>query len=67
MNVSKRKQALLAAVSSTVCAAVWMVNCVVDVLLSLAALPQDLLLSCLWAACAMLWWLRWHSERRAAE
>lgn len=67
MNVSKRKQALLAAVSSTVCAAVWLVNCVLDVLLCLTALPQDVLLTCVWAACATLWWVRWHSERRLAD
>lgn len=62
--MNKRKQTLLAAVSSTVCAAIWLANCVVDVLVPVDALRQDVLLTAVWAACAAFWWIRWRSERR---
>ncbi|MBQ7850238.1 MAG: hypothetical protein IJ343_10980 [Clostridia bacterium] len=63
--MTRLKHTLLAAAASTVCAAVWLANCVLDVCWGICgSLPQDVLLSCVWSACAVLWWLRWRQERR---
>ena len=54
--MTRLKHTLLAAAASTVCAAVWLANCVLDVCWGICgSLPQDVLLSCVWSACAVLW------------
>lgn len=66
--MKRQKQTLLAAVSSTVCAVVWLINCVLDIHWAIrGSLIQDALLTLVWAAGAVLWWLRWHGERRISE
>ena len=54
-----RKQALFAAVSSTACAAVWLVNCVLDVAYGLTGeLTMHVLMTGIWTLCAACWWGR---------
>ena len=67
--MTKCRQALFAAVSSTVCAVIWLVNSVLDVTMKLETPGQTALhmfSTAVWAACAVVWWLRWKQERRAA-
>lgn len=67
--MSRRRQSLMAAILSTVCAGSWLINCVLDVSLSIpGSLGRDVLLTLMWAGVALIWWLRWRSERcRARE
>lgn len=68
--MTKGKQALLAAASSTVCAAVWLANCAVDVVYGCTLteqLPLHILLTAVWAASAACWWLRWRSEKKRQQ
>ena len=67
--MSRRRQSLMAAILSTICAGSWLINCVLDVSLSIpGSLRSDVLLTLMWASVALIWWLRWRSERcRARE
>lgn len=66
--MTKCKQSLIAAVMSTICAAVWLANCIIDVMIGLTvygASPMSIILTVVWSVCAACWWLRWRQERRA--
>jgi len=68
--VTKRKQTLFAAVTSTACAVVWLANYVLDVALKAAAPGQTVLhalCTAAWAVSATLWWIRWHTSRRSGK
>lgn len=60
-----QKQTLLAAIASTVAAAIRGINCVVDVALPIyGSLPRDAALTIVWAVCAACWWVRWSRGRQ---
>ena len=64
--MTRQNQSLLAAALSTFCAGTWLINCALDVALSIpGSLGRDALLTLLWAVTATCWWLRWRQERRA--
>lgn len=68
--MSRQKQNLLAAVSSTVCAALWLANLAVDLVWKLESPSQTLLhalCTVIWTACAVIWWAQWHRMRKAAQ
>lgn len=66
--MSQHKQSLLAAVASTVCAAIWLANCGLDIAQSLhGSLPRDGLLTLVWTISAVCWWVRWRRERKWAQ
>lgn len=68
--MTRQKQTLFAAVTSTACAVVWLVNYVLDVALKAAAPGQTVLhalCTVVWAASAALWWTRWHGSRRSGK
>lgn len=59
---------LVTAIASTVCAAAWLVNCVLDVMLpGVGQLVKDVLLTLVWTLSAVGWWCRWRQERRAVR
>lgn len=61
----KRGYYLFAAVAATVCAVIWLANCVLDVTMKIGATGQIALhglCTVIWAVCAALWWVRWHRE-----
>lgn len=63
--MSQRKQSLLAAIASTIAAAIWLINCVVDAALPLFdSLLRDAVLTLIWTVCAVCWWVRWSRVRR---
>ena len=54
---------LVTAIASTVCAAAWLVNCVLDVMLPGAGhLVKDALLTLVWMVSAVGWWCRWGQD-----
>ena len=64
--MTKRNQALFAAAASTACAAIWLVNCVLDVTMKLEAPGQmalHVICTVIWALIAAMWWVRWHRKR----
>ena len=64
----KHKCHLIAAIAFTVSAAAWLINCALDVVLSIpGSLGRDALLTLLWSVAATCWWLRWQRFRSAAE
>lgn len=68
--MTKRNQALFAAAASTVCAIVWLVNCILDVaygLVMTGQFPLHALAAAAWTACAVCWWLRAGRETRKSE
>lgn len=61
------KQSLFAALLCTLCAATWLINCVLDVSMCISgSLGRDALLTLAWTTGAVCWWLRWYLERRHA-
>lgn len=66
--MTRQNQSLLAAALSTFCAGTWLINCALDVVLSIpGSLGRDALLTLLWSVAATCWWLRWQRFRSAAE
>lgn len=64
MNV--KKQSRMMAMISTICAVVWMINCVIDAVAEPAMtgqLTRDVALTLVWLGGAVCWWLRWRRER----
>ena len=62
------KRSLVAAIASTVCAALWLINCVIGVAVSACgSLRQDMMLTLVWAVCAVCWWMHWLSERKCVN
>lgn len=61
--MSRRRQSLMAAILSTICAGSWLINCVLDVSMSITeSLRSDALLTLMWAGVALIWWIRWCTE-----
>lgn len=66
--INSTRKKLIAAVSSSICAGIWLINCILDVTLHIpAALAQDVMLTLVWMLCAVGWWWMWHASRRQAD
>ncbi len=64
--MTRHRQALFAAASSSVCAVIWLANCVLDMTMKLEAPGQmalHVLCTVIWTVIAVMWWIRWHGSR----
>ena len=68
--MKNQKQALLAAIASTIAAAVWLVNCILEATIGLTirgAAATSISLTGVWTFSALCWWLMWHKERKTVQ
>ena len=65
-----QRQVLLSAVVSSVCAALWLINCMLDAQLYVTTTPRQVrsfVFMVLWAAVAVVWWHRWRRVKLAEK